>query len=353
MAGAMTATVVRNESHINTMAQDLMMLVSGAPMSQAICVAAELCLPDLLASGPRTVDELARITGAHASSLHRLLRALASVAVCEDCGDGAFMLGSMGQMLRSDVPKSLRSWAIWCGRHMWPIWGELGASVESGKSGQQLAGGVDGFGHLAGDPKVAAAFNAAMVDLTRLIADAMVRMYEFAGIRRIVDVGGGYGALLAVILDAHDEMSGTIFDLPHAVEGAKMCLSDAGIADRCDFITGDFFESVPAGADAYLLKNIVHDWNDERCSIILRNCRQAMPPTGRLLIIEQVAPLRLVASPGHRNIAWTDLAMLLGPGGRQRTEAELCALLASAGLAVVRSIPTVLDYSIIECIPTS
>jgi orsellinic acid C2-O-methyltransferase len=331
-------------------APTLMALVSAAAMSQAVCVAAELRLPDLLANGPRTATELAEATGSHTPSLHRLLRALASVDVCSERDDGTFALGAMGALLRGDAPNGLRSWTIWCGGYMWPVWGKLRDSVRTGKSVQQLAGGTEGFGHLVHDPKAAADFNAAMVELTRLIADEVIRAYDFAGIRRIVDIGGGHGALVTAILKANPGMRGAVFDLPHAIEGAKAYLANEGIADRCDFIAGDFFESIPGGGDAYLLKNIIHDWNDERSIVLLRNCRQAMPPNGRLLVVEQVTPGRLEALPAHRALAWTDLAMLISPGGRQRTKAEFCALFATAGLAVARTIHTALGYSIIECV---
>jgi orsellinic acid C2-O-methyltransferase len=178
----------------------------------------------------------------------------------------------------------------------------------------------------------------------------VVRGYDFAGMRRIVDVGGGHGALLAAVLAVHPRMQGVIFDLPHAIAGAKTYLAKAGVSERCELMAGDFFKSLPRDADAYLLKNIIHDWDDERAARILRNCRRAMPAHGKLLLIEQITPGRLEPSPAHRAIAWIDLAMLIGQAGCQRTEAEICALLASSGLAPVRTFKTALNYSIIECV---
>jgi hypothetical protein len=230
---------------------------------------------------------------------------------------------------------------------MWPAWARLRDSVRTGKSSQL---GADGFGDLERDATAAAAFNSAMVELTRLIAGEVVRGYDFAGMQRIVDVGGGHGALLAAVLAVHPRMQGVIFDLPHAIAGAKTYLAKKGVSERCELIIGNFFTSLPGDADAYLLKNIIHDWDDERAALILRNCRRAMPPRGKLLLIEQIMPPRVEASPAHRAIAWIDLAMLIGQAGCQRTEAEFCALLASSGLAPVRTFKTALNYSIIECV---
>jgi hypothetical protein len=332
-------------------APGLMALINAGTMTQAICVAAELRIPDLLANGPKDARELAQATGSHAPSLHRLLRALASLDLCEERDDGAFALGAMGTLLRSDTPTSLRSWTIWCTSYMWPVWGNLRHSVRTGESSQKLTTGIDGFEQLERDPVTAAAFNDAMVDLTRLIANEVVRTYDFSGTDRIVDIGGGEGALVAVVLKTHSGMRGVVFDRPHAIEGAKTYLANEGLAERCDLIAGDFFESVPGAADTYLLKNIIHDWNDERSAIILCNCRKAIPEHGRLLLLEQIMPSRLQASSPHRAVAWADLTMLLGPGGFQRTETAFGALLASSGFRLARTIETSLGYSIIECVP--
>jgi hypothetical protein len=346
----MSSLPPRNMARRLSEAANLMEMVRAASFSQAICVAAELGLADQLASGPKHANELARLTGSNGSSLQRLLRVLVSLGICAERDDGAFELSAMGALLCSNAPNTLRCWAIWCGRYMWPVWGKLRDSIQSGKSAQQLAGGTDGFGHLMHDPQTAAAFNSAMVEITRLIADDLVRAFDFAGARRIVDIGGGHGALLAAILRAHPGIQGMVFDLPHAVTAAKSYLEDEGLADRCEVIAGDFFESVPGGADIYILKNIIHDWNEERSIALLRNCRQAMSTRGRLLVIEQFMPARLQACPAHRAIAWTDLVMLLAPGGCQRTEAEFRTLFADAGLVVERTIETGSDFGIIEVV---
>ena len=179
----------------------------------------------------------------------------------------------------------------------------------------------------------------------------MVRAYDFAGIRRIVDVGGGHGVLLATILQAYPALTGVLFDLPHAIEGARTQMEKAGLSSRCEFMAGSFFKSIPAGADAYLLKNVVHDWTDERSAVILQNCRRAIPADRKLLLIERIMPARLQASSAHRAIAYADLAMLVGPGGRQRTKVEFRKLLDTAGFALTRVISTALDYRILEAVP--
>jgi SAM-dependent methyltransferase len=234
---------------------------------------------------------------------------------------------------------------------MWPIWSRLGDSVKSGKSAEQLAGGSDGFDRLTRDPRTAAAFNSAMVEITRLIADEVVRAYDFAGVQRIVDIGGGHGALLATILKTYPRMTGALLDLPHAIEGARIHLSNEGVAERCDVIAGDFFKDIPADAAVYLLKNILHDWSDDRSIAILRNCRRAISPDERLMIVEQMTPGRLEASPAHRSLAWTDLTMMVGPGGSQRTEAQFRDLLAASGFRIERTVDMALGYSIIESVP--
>jgi orsellinic acid C2-O-methyltransferase len=332
-------------------APDLIDLIHNGSMSQAVSVAAELRIADFLASGRNDVDELARATDTHAPSLHRLLRALTSLELCIEREDGSFALGPMGSLLRTDAPDSLRSWVLWCGKYQWPVWGNLLYSVKTGESARKLSTGTDDFGHLERDSTAAAVFNDAMVELTRLIASEVVGAYDFAGMQRIVDVGGGHGALLAAVLEVHPDAHGVVYDLPHAIEGAKAYLARKGLAERCERVAGDFFTSVPGGADAYLLKNIIHDWNDERSAVLLRNCRRAMSQTGRLLLVERIMPGRLEASSCHRAVAWADLTMLLGTGGCQRTQAEFRSLLDSSGFILTRVIPTALEFSILEAAP--
>jgi ubiquinone/menaquinone biosynthesis C-methylase UbiE len=332
-------------------APDFLRLINNGPMSQAVCVAAELGIADLLACGPRHVNELARATASHAPSLHRLLRALASLELCVQDDDGLFALTPLGSLLRADASNSLRSWTIWCGKYMWPVWANLLYSVKTGESARKLVTGSNDFGHLERDEASAAVFNCAMAELTRLVADEMVRVYDFSAMERIVDVGGGYGALLAAILEANENMHGVLLDRPHALDGARTNLDKAGVASRCEFVVGNFFESVPAGADAYLLKAVLHDWDDEKSGIILRNCCRVMPSGGKLLVVERILPTRLEASSQHHAIARADLTMLVALGGRERSEAEFRALLGSSGFHLARVIATGLEYSVLEGVP--
>lgn len=331
-------------------ASDFLDRISNGIMLPAAYVAAEMRIADLLASGPMKVHELARVTGSHAPSLHRLLRALASLDLCCEGEDGAFALNPMGALLQAETSNSLRSWILWWGRYQWPLWGNLLHSVKTGESARKLVTGADGFGQLERDPDAAAVFNRAMAEYTRLVATGVARAYDFGGMRRIVDVGGGYGALLAAILGAYPGASGVLFDLSHAIEGAKVNLANAGLANCCEFIAGDFFDSVPDGGDAYLLKAVIHDWDDERSAVILRNCRRAIQRDGKLLLVERIMPDRLEASAPHRAIARADLNMLIGPGGRERTEADFRSLLHSSGFNTTRIVPTALEYSILEAI---
>ena len=329
----------------------LMELIYSGSLSQAAYVAAELGIADQLASGPKDAGELARATGSHAPSLHRLLRTLTSLELCIEREDGSFALGPMGSLLRTDAPDSLRSRFLYWGKYQWPVWGNLLYSVKTGESARNLATGTDGFKHLERDAEAAEVFNRSRVELTRFVAAEVVRAYDFAGMRRIVDVGGGHGALLAAILEAYPDMQGVLFDMQHAMEGARAHLANAGLAQRCECVAGSFFESVPGGADAYVLKSVIHDWNDERSAVILRNCRRAIPQDGKLLLVERIMPARLEATSRHHAIAQADLTMLLGPGGRERTEAEFRILLESTGFRPTRFIATALEYSIVEGIP--
>lgn len=329
-------------------AASLLDMIGASWMSQAICVAAELHIPDLLANGSQTIDELAVTTQCSRASLHRLLRALASLGICIEQGDGFFALGPMGSHLRSNSTSSVRSWAIWWGRHLWPVWRNLQSSVRTGKSARELATGRKGYSHLEAEPEAASVFNCAMVELTRLVAREVVCAYDFSAARRVVDVGGGYGQLLTALLEAYPTMHGILFDLPHAIDGAKTRMADTGIAARCDLVAGNFFESVPSGADIYLLKSILHNWDDERTTIILGNCRRAMPSQAKLVLIERVMPERMKESARERALARTDLNMLVGLGGRERTEEEFAALLASSGLRAVKFLPAAPDYTVIE-----
>jgi len=345
----MNELAVTNEESLAPLVE-LLRLVNGNWMTQAIAVAAELGIMDLLARGARKAEALANATGCHAPSLQRLLRALASLGLCEEQQDGSFALTASGSLLVDDAPMSLRAYAIRYGRYQWPAWGKLLYSVQTGECARTLVDGTADFEHLERDAAVAAIFHRAMTEITRLIARAVVPAYDFSGFMRIVDIGGGYGEMLIAILRACPATRGVLFDRPDAVEGARQHLVKAGVADRCELIAGDFFESVPGGADAYLLKSVIHDWNDERGATILRCCRDAMPRDAKLLVVEYVMPERMEPSVLNRDAARSDLNMLVMLGGRERTASEYRSLLGSIGLRVTRTVPAALNFSVIEAV---
>lgn len=266
-------------------------------------VAAELRVADLLASGAKTSEELGRATGVHTPSLHRLMRTLVTFEILREHADGTFELMPMGALLRCDADHSLRSWAILCGKRLSREWLGLLDSVRTGESARKPGSTRSLYEDLEGDQQEAAVFNQAMLELTHLAADGVAQAYDFSGTKRIVDVGGGYGQLLEAILKANPEARGIVFDLPHATEKGRLYFQEIGLADRCEFVSGSFFESVPSGANAYVLKSVIHNWNDERAGVILQRCAQAMAGGGKLILVERIvthAAGTLSGSPGDR-----------------------------------------------------
>lgn len=314
-------------------------------------VAAVLGLGDLLADGVRPVEELAERSGAHAPSLHRLLRGLAALGVLEEAGDGRFQLTEMGRLLGSETPNSLRGTAMSAGGEMGTrAWGNLLHSVKTGQTAFDHTFGKSAFDYFAENPEISAAFNKSMVAGTRQVAPSLIAAYDFSRFPTIVDVGGGSGALIAAILEAAPGSRGVLFDTPAGLESARGLLDDAGLADRCDVVEGDFFQFVPEGGDAYLVKSIIHDWDDERSLTILENCRVAMSKRARLLVIEPLLPERADSSEPARTIVMSDLNMLVNTGGRERTREEFEALFADAGLRLSAAIATdaPFGFSVIE-----
>ncbi len=321
------------------MVETLLEMINGSWIAQAIAVTAELGLADLLRDGPRTSVDLASATGTDAPSLHRLLRALTTIDICHESEDGRFSITEMGRLLGTESPDSLRSWSMWWGKYLWPVWGNLRYSINTGNSARTLLTGTEGFKHLENDPAAAATFNQALVELTRLTTSGVVRAYDFSSCQLIVDVGGGYGELLAAILTANPKVRGVLFDLPHATEGARHHFEQARLSDRCEFVAGDFFESVPRGADAYVLKSVIHDWNDDKSRAILKTCHAAMNADARLLLVERVLPQRLETSAVHQSAVRSDLTMLVALGAQERTENDFRNLLNSAGFELTRVCP--------------
>ncbi|HEV2783427.1 MAG TPA: methyltransferase [Actinophytocola sp.] len=320
--------------------------VLGLAPAQIIHVAARLGLADHLAGGPKTGAELATATGSHGPSLHRLLRALVCLGVVTQADGDRFALAPRGMPLRSDAPDSIRSLVLlYCSERGWRSWGALEYGIRTGKVPAEHVTGMPAFEYFAAHPELGAEFNAAMAEFTRSIAPAVIGGYDFARFGTLVDVGGGNGTLLAAILSAVPSLRGVLFDLPHGVEHAAATLAKAGVAGRCEVVTGDFFDSVPPGADAYLLKSIVHDWDDERSAVILRNCRTAMADGGVVLVLERMLPDRL--SPANTGAVLSDLNMLVFTGGRERTEAQYRALYAAAGLELAEVAGPFGDYFVI------
>ena len=345
------------ESSVATEAQNadlrarLLSLIHANWTTQALSVATQLRLPELLRDGPQTAHTLAQVTHCHGPSLTRLLRALTSIDVLTESADGLFELTLAGTLLRADVPGSLAAWAEFCGTRSWATWGRLKESVRTGDSIRKRASGFDGFHHLENDAQEALLFNRAMVELTQPVALAFARSVDWSGMRLIVDVGGGYGELVAAILSGHPALRGILFDLAHATGAAGARLAAAGVEGRCTLVTGSFFDAVPGAADAYLLKSVLHDWDDDRAVEILRNCRRVMAPHARLFVIERIAPEHFCDSPRDQGIARSDLNMLVGTGGRERTEEQYRQLLDTAELRISRLLALGDPYSAIESVP--
>lgn len=323
----------------------LLDLVTGKWISQAISVAAKLGIADLLRDGPKPCEELARANQVDAQSLYRLLRATASVGVFAEVGDKEFSLTPMAECLRSDVPGSLRGLATMSGEDLfWRPWGDLLTSVKTGEPAFPRVFGKGLFEAFREHPATAAIFDEAMTGWSAQEAAAVVAAYDFRPYATIVDVGGGHGLLLSTILKAYPRSQGVLFDTSSVIEGAQERVKAAGLSDRIKMVAGDFFGAVPGGGDGYLLKHVIHDWDEEQAGTILSNCRRAMGSYGRLLLVEMVIP------PGNGRFLGKllDLEMLVMAGGRERTEAEYHELLSSAGFRLTRVVPTSSSSSVIE-----
>ena len=314
-------------------ATTLRRMVDGYQISQAIHVAATLGIADLLAAASRSSDELAAATDTHPPTLYRVLRALASVQVLDELDGRRFALTPLGEKLRSDVPDSIAGWAAFIGRpYYWQAWGGLLDSVRTGENAFRQVHGTDVWTYRSTRPDENAIFDRAMTSNSRRSNDAVLAACDFGRFRTIVDVGGGNGALLAAVLAAYPDAQGVLFDQPHVVSGAASLLERAGVADRCRIVGGSFFDAVPQGADAYMLRAIIHDWDDDEAIRILVAVRHVLEDNGRVLIIE-----RVIAPPNEgRDAKFSDLNMLVSPGGRERTREEFVALLGSSGLRLER-----------------
>jgi O-methyltransferase domain/Dimerisation domain len=312
----------------NASRRDLRRLINGYQVTQALHVFASLGVADRLAAGPRTSEELAASAGASEEPLYRLLRAVATVGVVEELPGKRFRLTELGEGLRTDVPGSLAGWASLVGRrYHWLAWSRLVEGVTTGGHPFRLEHGTDTWSYRRDHPEETVIFNAAMNSASSLIADSVAGGYDFTPFRMVVDVGGGGGVLIAAILLRHRHLRGVLYDLPHVVADSARYIEQAGLAGRCGVLGGSFFEQVPVGGDAYLLKSVLHDWHDEDAIRILATCRRAMRLDAKLLVVERVL--------GIPNEDWDtkfgDLNMMVGAGGLERTAEDWRTLLRAGG----------------------
>ena len=322
-------------------------LLGGYRATQMLFVVAKLGLADLLASGPRTASDLATATGVQTQPLFRLLRALASIGVFAERTDGRFELTPLANTLRSDVKSSLRPFALSYGEAWW--WDgfrELLHSVTTGHTGFSRAHGIELFEYLDQSPEHARTFNANMSAMTQDEAQAIIKAYDFSATKVLADIGGGLGDFACAVLHSHASARAIVFDQPSVIASGPAAIASSGLLGRFEFVGGSFFEIVPAGADTYCLKDILHDWDDDQCVRILGSVRRAMTQTTRLLIIERAIP------PGNEPFAgkMIDITMLVMTGGRERTAEEYSRLIESAGLWLVRMAPTSSGASVIESV---
>jgi hypothetical protein len=322
----------------------MLQMIQGFWVSRAIYVACKLGIPDLLKDGPKTSEELAQATGTHAPSLYRLLRALDSVGVVAEVDLRRFTLTPVGATLRTDVPGSLRYFAIEeLGENHYTAWEQVLHSVTTGGIAFNHVFGKSLWQHMTEHPPSARIFDEAMTSFSSVVAAEVVAAYDFSPSKKVVDVGGGDGILLTAILKANPQLRGAVADRPDVVPGTHRRFAAEGIAERAEAAGVDFFESVPS-ADTYVLKWIIHDWDDERSVAILKNCRKAMAEGGKVLLVEGVLQPGAATSFSK----FLDLNMLVMTGGRERTQAEYGALFDAAGLKLARIVPTHTEMSVIE-----
>jgi len=322
-------------------------MTNGYWVTQIIYVAARLGIADLLDDRPRAIDVLAKSTGTHEPSLHRLMRALTGLGVFRQAENGEYQNTALGCCLVTGSPGALRARTILSGEEWYQGWGRLLETVQTGQTAFDRVFGQPFFEYLTANAEAAAVFNEAMASTTEAAARAVSNAYDFSWANVLVDVGGGTGAFLGTILQANPQARGILFDRQDVVAAAGALLAGSGVADRCEVVAGNFFEAVPSGGDAYILSWVIHDWDDDRSITILKNCRRAVGRDGQVLMIELVIPPGNEASPSKLY----DIHMLVLTGGRERREDEYRELLAAADLRLTRVIPTGDPRSIIEAVP--
>jgi SAM-dependent methyltransferase len=322
-------------------------LITACWTTQVIAEAVRLGLPERLSAGAADSAALAAATGSNADALNRLLCALASIGLVHHHGGSMFSLAADGRHLLADAPDSLRGVALHWGDRQWRSFGLLGAAVADGKPHV-----AEGFENLQKDPLQADVFNRAMAEQSLRIGRAAAAAYDFSACHHVLDVGGGYGAVLAALLEAHPHLDGASFDLPEVESGATRYLGEHALGGRARYIGGSFFDAVPTGFDCLVLKFIIHDWGDDESRRILANCARSLEPGGVLLLLEQVVPELITPDPTTAAVLRGDLIML-NIGGRERTRARYASLLAEAGLRLTRIVPTGTTFSVIEARPAA
>jgi hypothetical protein len=325
-------------------------LVNGFRAFQMVASACRLNLPDRLVDGPKNVAELASATGTNELALRKLLRGLAGCGIFTEQADGCFAATNISDAFRADKP-GVRNLTLMLSEEGYDVWGDLMYTLRTGKPAYPHVRGKGRWEDLAANPEAAELFNAAMVELTNVVAGAFIAAYDFKGAISIVDVGGGTGALLAAVLKAHPQLKGILFDLAAGLAGAREAMAAAGLDGRVTFVEGSFFESVPP-ADVYLLKSIIHDWDDENASAILKTCRAAMHPSSKLLLLERVMPERVDNPDRDLTNVISDLHMMVLLGGQERTPTEYGRLLSSAGLTMTRQVAMQSLFGVIEAVPS-
>ena len=323
-------------------------MIWGFTKAQLIYVAAKLEIADLLTAGPKDAQALALSTKINAQVLYRLMRGLAWCGLVVHLADDRFSLTPLGQCLQTEAPASFHENALSMGEIDWPAWGALLKGIEIGKPGFEYAFGMEIFEYFAQHEEAGSRFDRLMGKVSAAVSAGIISVYDFSSFKTFIDIGGGNGTLAAAILQANPHLRGIIFDLPEVIERTPLHLMPIEIADRCKAIGGDFFTSVPAGGDVYLMKWIIHDWPDDRCVKILENCHKVMAKDARLLIVEMVMPEQ--ATPSTPTVMW-DLHMMVMLNGIERTEAEFRTLFSSAGFNLTHVIPTESGMSLIEGIP--
>ena len=329
-------------------AAELVLLLTGYRVSQAIYVAATLGIADLIKDGKSSASDLAIATNSHPTALYRVLRALAAAGVFHEDDEKRFSLTPLGECLRSDAERSIAAYAVFVGRpHLWQAWGALSHSVRTGENAYRHVHGIGLWDYLDEHPEEAAIFDRAMTVGSRGIVESIVSTYDFSAFNRVVDVGGGQGVMIAAVLAAHPDIHGILFDRPDVVAQAQSILEAAGVAGRCAVVGGSFFETIPEGGDVYMLKYILHNWDDATSLAILSACRRVFHAEEKLLIMEQI-----VEGPNKGlETKISDLHMLVFPGGQERTAGEFAALLAKAGFRMERIVAVNPRLSIIEAMP--